>query len=97
MRRRHTDTIRYLSYVLRHAPGAIGLTLDREGWAEIDDLIMSARGAGHQLDAPRIRAVVDGNDKQRFELSSDGRRIRAVPGHSTDAFEIEPQPVVLTS
>lgn len=94
MRRRHTDTSRYLCYVLRHAPGAIGLTLDREGWADIDDLVASARKAGHVLDPRLIRAVVDGNDKQRFALSSDGRRIRAVQGHSTDAVAIQREPVL---
>ncbi|MGO4221006.1 RNA 2'-phosphotransferase [Lysobacter sp. TAF61] len=94
MRRRLTDTSRYLSYVLRHAPGAIGLTLDREGWADIDDLITSAHKAGHPLDVRVIRAVVDGNEKQRFALSSDGRRIRAVQGHSTDTVGIQREPVL---
>lgn len=85
MRRRLTDTSRYLSYVLYHAPGAIGLTLDREGWADIDDLITNARQAGHALDMRVIRAVVNGNDKQRFALSSDGLRIRAVQLQTIDA------------
>jgi putative RNA 2'-phosphotransferase len=94
MRRRITDTSRYLSYVLRHAPGAIGLTLDREGWADIDDLIASARQAGHTLDPRVIRAVVEGNDKQRFALSVCGQRIRAVQGHSTDAVAIQREPAL---
>ena len=28
------DTSKFLSYVLRHKPDAIGLTLDPEGWAD---------------------------------------------------------------
>lgn len=94
MRRRQTGTSRYLSYVLRHAPGAIGLTLDREGWVDLDDLITSARQAGHQLDLASIRAVVNSNDKQRFALSSDGRRIRAMQGHSTDTVAIQREPLL---
>ncbi|KLB48370.1 RNA 2'-phosphotransferase, partial [Xanthomonas euvesicatoria] len=70
-------------YVLRHAPQSIGLTLDREGWADIDALIAAATAAGRALDADLIRAVVSSNDKQRFALSADGRQIRAVQGHST--------------
>nr|EQN30968.1 hypothetical protein HMPREF0014_04576 [Acinetobacter sp. RUH 2624] len=29
----------YLSFILRHKPEEIDLTLDREGWANIEDLI----------------------------------------------------------
>jgi putative RNA 2'-phosphotransferase len=60
------------------------LTLDREGWADIDDLIASARQAGHLLDLRVIRAVVEDNDQRRFALSSDGRRIRALQGRSAE-------------
>jgi len=28
-----TDKSKFLSYVLRHAPGSIGLALDENGWA----------------------------------------------------------------
>lgn len=30
------DTSKFLSFVLRHKPEAIGIVLDREGWADID-------------------------------------------------------------
>ena len=33
--KRLTETSKFLSFVLRHEPQAIGLTLDREGWANI--------------------------------------------------------------
>lgn len=32
--KRLTETSKFLSYVLRHEPQAIGITLDHEGWAE---------------------------------------------------------------
>lgn len=32
-----------LSFVLRHKPEAIGIVLDREGWADIDKLILCAQ------------------------------------------------------
>lgn len=30
------DTSKFLSFVLRHKPEAIGIVLDREGWADIE-------------------------------------------------------------
>lgn len=79
----HTETSRFLSYVLRHAPETIGLTLDREGWADMAALMEGAGKAGRNLDLVLIRAVVAGSDKKRFAISEDGQRIRAVQGHST--------------
>ena len=39
------DTSKFLSFVLRHKPEAIGIVLDREGWADIDKLILCAQKA----------------------------------------------------
>lgn len=78
--------------MLRHEPHAIGLTLDREGWAEIDALIAGAKTAGRELDVELIRAVVAGSDKKRFAISEEGRCIRAVQGHSTDSVAIQHEP-----
>lgn len=77
-------TSKFLSLVLRHQPEFIGLTLDREGWADVDELIRLARAGGHSLDRPLLETVVAGNDKKRFFLSDDGRKIRANQGHSID-------------
>jgi putative RNA 2'-phosphotransferase len=89
MSKQHADTSKFLSYVLRHEPHAIGLTLDSEGWAEIDALIAGAQLAGKTLDLELIQAVVAGSDKKRFAISDDGQRIRAVQGHSTDTVAIQ--------
>jgi len=95
----YTQTSKFLSYVLRHEPHSIGLSLDREGWAEIDALIEGARESGRPLDRELIRAVVASNDKQRFALSEDGNRIRAVQGHTNQdvaiAYEAKTPPSVL--
>ncbi|PCE33418.1 RNA 2'-phosphotransferase [Burkholderia ubonensis] len=81
------ETGKYLSYILRHAPQAIGLQLDPEGWADLNALIAGASRDGRALDPATIHAVVASNDKKRFALSDDGRRIRAVQGHSTPAVQ----------
>jgi RNA:NAD 2'-phosphotransferase (TPT1/KptA family) len=71
-----------LSFWLRHRPDAAGLTLDEAGWAEVDAVLGALHQAGVVGGLDRLRGVVAGNDKQRFELSADGRRIRARQGHS---------------
>ena len=73
---------KHLSYVLRHDPGSIGLTLDTQGWVNVSELIAKSIAAGHTLDDAMLRAIVATSDKQRFTLSDDGRRIRAAQGHS---------------
>ncbi|MFJ3461721.1 RNA 2'-phosphotransferase [Achromobacter spanius] len=93
MSKHHVEVSKFLSYVLRHEPHAIGLTLDREGWADIESLIACAQQSGRSLDVALIRDIVDSNDKKRFALSEDGRRIRAVQGHSTDTVALQHEPL----
>ncbi len=82
-RDRFTRISKFLSYVLRHRPQAIGLALDAQGWASIDELIEKARPQ-MALNRELIEQVVSTNDKQRFALSEDGTHIRASQGHSLD-------------
>lgn len=73
---------RFLSLVLRHRPEAADLALDAEGWTEVETLLRGAHGQGLILTRDDLERVVRTNDKQRFELSPDGSRIRARQGHS---------------
>lgn len=88
MREKFSQISKFLSYVLRHQPDAIGLTLDHEGWADISALIAAAVNVGKQLDYYLIQAVVTTSNKKRFAISEDGLRIRAVQGHSADSVDI---------
>ena len=89
MNKQHTEISKFLSFVLRHKPDAIGITLDREGWVDISTLIAAAANDGKQLDADLILAVVASNVKKRFAISADGLCIRAVQGHSAVSVDIE--------
>ena len=74
-----TDTVRlskFLSLVLRHKPEEIGLNLDANGWADVDELIRLANIRGRRLTRPLLETIVAENDKKRFLLSEDGQRIR---------------------
>lgn len=75
---------KFLSLVLRHKPEHIGLVLDGEGWADIDDLMARARANGMPLTREIILQVVETSDKQRFALDAAVQRIRANQGHSID-------------
>ncbi|MCR1000740.1 RNA 2'-phosphotransferase [Serratia rubidaea] len=81
-------TSKFLSYVLRHQPEAIGITLDSDGWIDIDGLIIQANQHGESLTRELIEQVVKKNDKKRFTLSDDGLKIRAAQGHSTRQVEV---------
>jgi putative RNA 2'-phosphotransferase len=83
------ETSKFLSYVLRHAPEAVGLSLDSDGWVSIDALIAGAAKDGRVLDVDLLRAVVDSSDKKRFSISQDGLSIRAAQGHSTPTVKLD--------
>lgn len=73
---------KFLSYVLRHRPDSIGLTLDAQGWVGVDELLSAAARAGKGVTPEDLIRIMETSDKQRFALSEDGTRIRASQGHS---------------
>jgi len=80
-KKRETNS-KFLSFVLRHHPEKIGLTLDGEGWASVDALVELANVAGHGVDRAAIEEIVATSDKQRFALSETENgfeRIRVTP------------------
>jgi putative RNA 2'-phosphotransferase len=81
-REKMESSSKYLSLILRHQPELIGLTLDSEGWAFVDDLVKLANAKGQSFDRNTIEAIVAGSDKKRLALSHDGLKIRANQGHS---------------
>lgn len=75
---------KFLSLVLRHNPGKIGIQLDAQGWVEVETLLHAAKRHGTKIDRDLLRIIVEHNDKQRFSFSEDGLKIRANQGHSID-------------
>lgn len=73
---------KFLSLLLRHDPGAIGLELTLEGWAKVSELVEKSQNYRTVLTRELIERVVVGNEKQRFALSPDKEWIRANQGHS---------------
>lgn len=71
-----------ISYVLRHHPESIGLTLDRFGYAYVNELIDSFNRNGVAIDFERLKHIVDTDSKQRYSFNGDYTKIRANQGHS---------------
>lgn len=76
------EVSKFLSYVLRHHPEAVGVTLDAEGWIAVDVLLAALAAHGRALTLAELEEVVATSDKRRFAL--DGERIRANQGHSIE-------------
>jgi putative RNA 2'-phosphotransferase len=78
-----TKISRYMSLVLRHAPEKAGITLDKNGWADVKKLISGINKMRHtNVTLEDIKEVVETNDKQRYKFNDDYTKIRANQGHS---------------
>ncbi len=73
---------KFISFVLRHHPESIGLTLDDFGYADVNELISKMNANGKHIDFDTLKYIVDTNDKKRYSFNQDSTRIRANQGHS---------------
>ncbi len=87
-----TRTSKFLSLILRHRPETIGITLDAEGWADVDALLAGMARNGTTLSFDELIELVETNDKRRFAFNGDESAIRAVQGHSREV-ELGYEPV----
>ena len=68
---------KFLSLILRHKPETINIKLDKNGWANVAEILR-----GMKIDFATLEKVVAENDKQRFSFNEDKTKIRANQGHS---------------
>lgn len=66
---------RYLAYILRHHPEEVGLTLDKEGWCKVQDLLKALK-----ISIEELEDVV--NNNTRYVFNNDKSKIKAAHGHS---------------
>lgn len=67
--------------ILRHKPEVIGISLDKHGWAKVDELIAGiAKNTEFNMDI--LEEIVHTDNKQRFSFNEDKTLIRANQGHS---------------
>ncbi|WP_027378665.1 RNA 2'-phosphotransferase [Chryseobacterium daeguense] len=85
-------TSKFLSYVLRHHPELIGLNLDENGWADVEELIAKSTNDSQGFTFEELDEIVETNDKKRFIFNEDKTRIRANQGHSIEIdLALKPQ------
>lgn len=70
---------RFLSLILRHKPETIGITLDKNGWADVSAIL-----GGMNIDKETLDKIVETDAKGRYEYNESGDKIRARQGHSID-------------
>lgn len=80
----------HLSYLLRHAPEAAELDMDRHGWVSVSQLIANVNASGKaNLTEELLQEIVATDNKGRYRFSPDGKRIKACQGHSIPWVEPE--------
>ncbi len=84
---------KFLSLVLRHQPGLIGLELDENGWTGVLSLIAKVGPKFPGFNMARLEEVVATNNKKRFSFNADKTKIRASQGHSIKV-DLDYEPVL---
>lgn len=79
---------KFLSYVLRHKPESISLTLNKDGWVSVETLLVQANRHGKRLTREILEYVVENNNKKRFTFNPEHTLIRAAQGHSSQQVNL---------
>lgn len=72
----------FLSLILRHKPEEIGIALDKNGWANVNELIEGINGSGRVIDMETLENIVKTDNKGRYSFNENKTLIRANQGHS---------------
>jgi putative RNA 2'-phosphotransferase len=73
---------KFLSFILRHDPSKYNLKLDKNGYAQVKDVLSVLKDRFSQFKEAELFSVIESDSKGRFELKDD--KIRATYGHSID-------------
>ncbi len=80
----------YISYLLRHRPETLGLSMDHHGWVSVEELLRKINQEGrYHISASVLEEIVRTDRKGRFRYSEDGTGIKACQGHSISWVEPE--------
>lgn len=88
---------KFVAFILRHKPEAIGITLDEHGWANVSELI-SGICKTRYITMDMLEEIVYTDTKKRYSFNEDKTLIRANQGHSVavdvELKETAPPPVL---
>lgn len=72
---------KFLSYILRHKPEKVGITLSKEGWVSIEDVCRNTN-----ITPDELHEIVRLDEKGRYSIENG--LIRANQGHSTETVNL---------
>ena len=75
------NTEKFIVFILRHHPKAIGIKLDEHGWARTEDLIAGI-AKSRKFNMQMLEEIVRTDSKQWYSFNEDQTLIRANQGHS---------------
>lgn len=73
---------KFISLVLRHRPDVANLSLDKYGYAQVDELVAYLNKKYSGFTVTDLDTIVETDDKQRYSYNNDHTKIRANQGHS---------------
>lgn len=83
---------KYISLILRHKPETIGITVDKHGYVNTDDLIKGVKTKYPEFNKDTLVKIVETDEKQRYSFKDNGKLLRANQGHSFPVdLELEAQ------
>lgn len=86
---------KFISLILRHKPEAIGITLDKEGWSDVTEIMQGMHTQGKLVELTDLEIIVDEDDKGRYSFNEDKTKIRANQGHSIKGIDLGMKPLEL--
>lgn len=78
MNKRLTKISKFLSFVLKHHPEAIGMELGPDGSMNIEELVKNANAIGKSMTVDQVLQVVSLSEEKRFAVSEDNQQIRCL-------------------
>ena len=75
---------KFISLILRHKPEEIGISLDNNGWAKVDELIAGINKSGRKITLKDLEEIVATDEKGRYSFNESKTLIRANQGHSVN-------------
>ena len=80
----------YLSFLLRHKPDDIGLSMDLHGWVSVEELLNGINQSGkYTITWEQLQEIVANDNKGRYRFNEDQTKIKACQGHSIPWVEPE--------
>ncbi|MFX1339511.1 MAG: RNA 2'-phosphotransferase [Promethearchaeota archaeon] len=84
MKKIYIKISKFLSYILRHGPDKVGLELDSNGFADLNEVlkVLNQRFKNFKVNITTLEEIIEQSEKKRFQIKNS--KIRAFYGHSLD-------------